>query len=67
MSSRLEAILIVIVVVVGLLLISGGITACGVWAWQSAADKRECRRARGVVTTSGDEWHCVGAQPEARQ
>jgi len=44
------------------------IIAFSVWAWQNAADKRDCRR-RGVVVADlipTNEWHCVGATPEGK-
>jgi hypothetical protein len=47
-------------------LVAAAVLAFGVWAWRNADDKRDCRRAGGVVTDTEHDWHCVGATPEGR-
>lgn len=47
-----------------ILIVAGTFIALGVWTWQNAEDKRDCRRARGtVVEIDHGEWHCIGATP----
>lgn len=46
------------------LLVTAALIAAGVWTWRNADDKRQCRRAGGVVTETEHDWHCVGATPE---
>lgn len=66
MRSWPDAILIV-AVALAILLAAAGLTTCGVWTWQDSQDKRACRRNGGtVVLMERQEWHCVGATPEAR-
>lgn len=66
------AVLIYVAIALAILIAAAGLTTCGVWTWQQAQDKRDCRRHGGAVTyQNGDggpssEWHCVGATPEAK-
>jgi hypothetical protein len=62
----LEDRLISAMIGLGVLLVAAALIAFGVWAWRDAADRRDCRRAGGVVTDTQHDWHCVGATPEAK-
>lgn len=61
-------ILVAIFVSLAMLLVAGVVTVTGVWCWQNAQDKRNCRTHGGTVLDVGDhaEWHCVGVTPEAK-
>lgn len=63
---HLGDILAALAVAVAILLVAAGLCAFGVWAWRNADDQRGDSRAGGGVTEAEQDWHCVGARPEAK-
>lgn len=61
-----ENIVALIVLISVCLLVLGAATIGGLWAWQDAQDKRNCRQRSGAVVDvdRSTEWHCVGSTPE---